>query len=78
MATCIIGVMPFDEHHDDKTLVKVLATLERVGLDDLRAMEVITELLNAGILFRERVASTEPLTDADIAQDANWPAPHYT
>lgn len=70
--------MPFDEHHDDKTLVKVLATLERVGLDEVKAMEVINELLNADILFRERVARTEPLTDADIAPDVNWPAPHYT
>lgn len=48
--------------YDENTLVKVYAALARVGIekdtamsDSTTAVEVVQELLNAGILFRERI-----------------------
>ena len=41
--------------HDDKTLMKVREALEKEEMSDDGIMVVINALLNAGILFRERV-----------------------
>ena len=41
--------------HDDKTLMRVREALEKEEMSDDGIMVVINALLNAGILFRERV-----------------------
>lgn len=40
--------------HDEQTLFKVRDSLLKVGLDDNEVDDSINEMLNAGILFRER------------------------
>lgn len=42
------------EGHDDQTMLKVYEALLRAGLESEQAVSAITEMQNAGILFRER------------------------
>jgi len=43
------------EYYDENTLFKIIEALERAGVSNGQAqMDVIRELQNAGILFRER------------------------
>jgi hypothetical protein len=46
-----------EEYYDEYTLFKVVAVMKRVGIGDAKAEELINELQNAGILFRERSPS---------------------
>lgn len=46
-------------HHDDNTLYKVLYALQRAGLSTTEATEVITDMQNQGIYFRENARVDE-------------------
>jgi hypothetical protein len=42
------------EKHDDQTMSKVFHALKRIVEDDDTVLDAINEMLNDGILFRER------------------------
>jgi hypothetical protein len=41
--------------YDDQTLVKVANAMRKAGLNGTQISNAINEILNAGIVFRERV-----------------------
>jgi hypothetical protein len=43
-------------YYDDYTMFKVARAMLRAGLDDDSIQKVVTELQNAGILFREEAS----------------------
>ena len=42
-----------DVYHD--TLDKVAGALRKLGYNDQQVIDIVNEILNAGVLFRERV-----------------------
>lgn len=46
--------------HDEDTLFKVHRALQKLGYNDRGATDIVTAILNEGILFRERVWDNEP------------------
>lgn len=47
-------ITPLPEHFTENTLFKVYDALRKVGMDETQARDAISEMQNAGILFRER------------------------
>lgn len=41
--------------HDEFTLYKVYLALEELGIEDRVQRDIVTEIQNKGILFRERI-----------------------
>ena len=52
--------MPDPLHYDEQTLFKVRHALVSGGVTDAQALDLITAMQNAGILFRERPRETAP------------------
>jgi len=48
------GIIREIVHHNEQTLHKVSNALRRAGLGAQQAIDAISEMQNAGILFRER------------------------
>lgn len=56
-------------HHDEDTLRKVYDALEQAGISKKKAPDVVANMLNRGILFRERMPdSDEPTPDHPLLE----------
>lgn len=53
-------------HHDEGTLMKVYKALAANGLEGQDAIDVISDMQNEGILFRERASDEEIGSTSDV------------
>lgn len=64
--------------HDHLTVLKVLESLTLSGLSETQARECINEMLNSGILFRERLASDQADQESpNVAAPAGYERPDF-
>jgi hypothetical protein len=63
------------EYTDEDTLFKARDAMQKQGLSEAQAMDVINELLNAGILFRERARDESPREELDSPEESTATAP---